>query len=56
MKLSVPGKTKADVCLPGGLLPPRFGLTVNGAAAPTSRPHAGQLCLAERLGGGEWYR
>jgi len=54
MTLSVPGNTKADVCLPVGLLPPRCDLTINGAAAPTSRPHAGQLCLAERLGGGGW--
>ena len=54
LNVTVPGNTKADVCLPAALLPRGAVLRLDGAAAASRRPQRGQLCLSEQLGGGRY--
>ena len=54
LNLTIPGNTWAEVCLPTALLLRGAAVTLNGEEVQTLRPvdRAGQLCLADELGGG----
>jgi alpha-L-rhamnosidase len=54
MNLTIPGNTRAEVCLPTGVLGVVSAITLNGNIAPTTRPadRQGQLCLTHDLAGG----
>jgi alpha-L-rhamnosidase len=52
LNISVPTNMTADVCLPAALVPQNPTLLLDGTAAASTRPHPGQLCLADLLGSG----
>jgi alpha-L-rhamnosidase len=54
LQLTVPGNTRANVCLPVGLLDEHPRMMLNGVLAPTITPAGrdGQLCLQSDLLGG----
>ena len=54
--VTIPAGVKAEVCLPTALLPhgAASALVVNGAKVACTRPQPGQVCVAEKLGGGSY--